>query len=402
MRDLWLINGAGTSGDAVEVTNLWRRDADDAEICLLAIALALGGLAACNGGSPPTHYFASGDNWAIYLAWTEDTSGHLQGQLQAIEVDPNDSAKLQTVNGSFTGTRNGQDISISFPVLSNYAGQTWTGTINNGTISLVIPTSGLPQNPALQAGSFQDFQRAAQKVQEKVNVAAQEQAREAAFAQQQREAATAAAEAQNEHNRAVSAAYGNTNDAANRLKDAYSQVHSALAQLAAGIPATPGPDAISTRYVQTYGKMKQVWQKENELGDAEPLTCYQRGQVQYLAGQVQYLRGQVQYLDGQVQYNVNRLQQVFDAANNGLDAIDKWAPAFYQHAQIYSNLTGKPNTIPEPTRAIETFRSQTEGSLAVYNERLENFRSLVKDYDDKAAALQEQAKAYPASLHCSG
>jgi hypothetical protein len=369
---------------------------------LLAITLALGGLVACNDGSPPTRYFAAGDNWAIYLAWTEDTSGHLQGQIQVVKVDPNNGARLQTVNGGFTGTRNGRDISISFPILSNYVGQTWTGTLGNDSISLVIPTSGLPQNPTLQAGSFQDFQMAAQKVQAQVNIAAQEQARQANLAEQQRETAAAAAQAKNEHDRAASVAYDNANDAANLLKGAYAQVRSALAQLAASIPATPGPNTLSAKYEQTYDKMEQVWQKEQDLGETEPLTCYQRGQVQYLAGQVQYLRGQVQYLDGQVEYSLNQLQVVFNAANNGLDAIDKWAPALYQNAQAYSNLTGKPNTISEPTETIRAFRNRTEDSLTVYSQRLDHFRSIVKDYDDKAASLEQQANGYPASLHCSG
>jgi hypothetical protein len=38
-------------------------------IVLLAVLIVSG----CHAGSPPTHYYAAGENWAIYLAWTEDT-----------------------------------------------------------------------------------------------------------------------------------------------------------------------------------------------------------------------------------------------------------------------------------------------------------------------------------------
>lgn len=39
-------------------------------------------VAACNGGSPATHYYAAGSNWAIYLAWTEDTTGSLESKSE--------------------------------------------------------------------------------------------------------------------------------------------------------------------------------------------------------------------------------------------------------------------------------------------------------------------------------
>jgi hypothetical protein len=212
------------------------------------ILLAVLGTAGCHAASPPTHYYAAGSNWAIYLAWTEDTTGHLQGQVQVVAADPNDPAKMRSTNGAFTGTRNGDDISIAFPLVSNYLGATWTGTLKDNAISLVIPTTGLPANPTLSAGSFEDFQKAAQHVQSQVGVAQQQQAQQQAAAQQQQEAQQAVIAQQNQLNQQKASAYNGTQQAAAKVRDAYTEVRTALNNLATLVPESPGSNSLSKQY----------------------------------------------------------------------------------------------------------------------------------------------------------
>jgi len=269
-------------------------------------------LTACRGGAPPTHYYAAGSDWAIYLAWTEDATGHLQGQVQVVGADPNDPARLKSTNASFTGTRNGEDISIAFPLLSAFGGATWTGSLKNNAISLVIPTTGLPSNPTLAAGSFEDFQSAAQAVQAKVNVAQQQQAQQQAIVAQQQAEARAAAQQQFEHDRQASIAYNEASEASSRMRDGYAEVRDSLNELANAVPATPGSNSLSSQYAAQWAKMQNVWEQELAAARVSPMTCYQKGQVSYVAGQVNYELGQMTYLDGQTKYQLDQVQRYFN------------------------------------------------------------------------------------------
>src|SRR5579862_3754604 len=215
---------------------------------LFPCALVALTLCGCSAPSPPTHFYAAGDGWAVYLAWTEDTTGHLQGQVQAIAADPADPAKLKSTNGAFTGTHNGSDISIAFPLLSNYLGATWTGTLKDNTLSLVIPTAGLPSNPTLVAGSFDDFQKAAQKVQKQVNVAQQQQA-----------AAQAAAAQQAQLDQEKATAYSSAQEAQNNARDGFTEVRNALAALDREMPETPPRGGLRAQYAAEWAKMQRTW-----------------------------------------------------------------------------------------------------------------------------------------------
>jgi hypothetical protein len=363
-------------------------------VCLLLVA--------CHGGAPPTHYYAAGDGWAIYLAWTEDTSEHLQGQVQVIAADPSDPAKLKSTSAPFTGIRNGSDISISFPLVSNYLGATWTGTLKGNAISLVIPTTGLPANPTLIAGSFEDFQEAAQKVQGKVNVAQQVQAQQQAAIAQQQAAEQAAAAQQFRFNQQKNAAYSSSVEAENHVRTAFAQVQNALAPLGRALQEPPSRFGLRSQYGAEWKKMQGTWAQEQAAADVTPMTCYQKGQVTYISGQVTYENGEVKYLDSESKNLADSIQSSLNAASEGLDALSQWAPEYYRRAQAYGQLKNQPSNVPDPTNDLASFRKQTEASINTYSQRLESFEKTVANYDDLAQGLQDRAQAFPQSISCSG
>lgn len=370
---------------------------------LILSSAALLVLAGCHASAPPTHYYAAGSDWALYLAWTEDATGHLQGQVQVIGADPNDPAKLRTLNGGFTGTRNGSDISIAFPLLSNYLGQTWTGTLAHNTLSLVIPTAGLPANPTLLAGSFADFEKAAKNVKTQVDIAQQQQAQQQAAIAQQQAAALAAAARQAELRQEIAAEYNGANDAASKVRQGYAELNTALSDLANALPEKPqSPNSLSLQYAATWTKMQDVWAAEQTAAQVTPMTCFQKGRVQFIAGQVQFVRGQIQYLNGQAQFLLNQVGQYFNAAHDGMNVISQWSPVLYQHAQSYAQLTGKPSPVSDPTAAVAALQKRTDASLNTYSDRIARIGDRYKSYDQAAAALNERASAFPASISCSG
>jgi hypothetical protein len=364
--------------------------------------LALLLLSACQGGAPPTHYYAAGDGWAIYLAWTEDATEHLQGQVQVIAADPSDPAKLKSTSAPFTGIRNGSDISISFPLVSNYLGATWTGTLKSSAISLVIPTTGLPANPTLVAGSFEDFQKAAQKVQGKVDVAQQIQGQQQAVVAQQQAAEQAAAAQQFRLNQEKNAVYNSSVEAQNHVRSAFAQVQNALAPLQRALPEIPSRFGLRSQYAAEWNKMQGTWVQEQAASQVTPMTCYQKGQVTYISGQVTYENGEVKYLDSESRSLADSIQSSLDTASQGLDALSKWAPEYYRRAQAYSQFSNQPSNVTDPTNDLASFRKQTEASIGTYSQRLQSFEKTVASYDDLAQGLQVRAQAVPQSITCSG
>lgn len=345
----------------------------------------------CYASRPPTHFYAAGDGWAVYLAWTEDTAGHLQGQVQVVAADPASPAKLKSTNGGFTGTRNGSDISLAFPLLSDYFGATWTGTLKGNMLSLVVPTAGLPSNPTLIAGSFEDFQKAAQKVQAQVNIAQQQQAAAQATAEQQAQAAQEKA-----------TAYASAQDAGGRTRAAFTEVQSALAMLSREIPEAPTKGGIRDQYASEWIKMQRTWAQEQAAAAVAPMTCYQKGQITYIAGEITYENGEVKYLDGEATNLLNSMRASLNSANEGLAYVEQWAPEYYRRAQVYSQLSGEPSNVSDPSGMLSVFRKQTEGALDTYRSRIARFIATVNDYDQRAQALQERAQSFPETVNCSG
>lgn len=129
------------------------------------IAIVAATFLVCYGTAMASEYYAVGKYEAVYLAWTQDAEGHLQGQVEIVSVDSTQSTELKTKSAAFTGIRSGSDVSLSFGILTAFGGTTWTGHVGWNELSLILPTNGAPQQFVLRAGSFAQFQEAANKLQ---------------------------------------------------------------------------------------------------------------------------------------------------------------------------------------------------------------------------------------------
>ncbi len=136
----------------------------------------------------------AGPDGVVYIQWTDD-NGELAGQFQAIR--PGDESP-ETQNVSFDGVLSGDQISLRFD-----GGTTWTGTLDDHTLTLVAPSGaddGRLVTLVMTPGSVEDYNGAVDVFRrEQASIAsasATAQALEAAYAQYAAEAATATAEAQ--------------------------------------------------------------------------------------------------------------------------------------------------------------------------------------------------------------
>lgn len=66
--------------------------------------------------------------------------------MQVIAADPGDPAKLKSTNGAFTGTRSGSDVSLAFPLLSNYFGDSLENPNGDPLLAALARFHGLDNN----------------------------------------------------------------------------------------------------------------------------------------------------------------------------------------------------------------------------------------------------------------
>ncbi len=99
------------------------------------------GMLAVTGVASAEQYVGGNRTEAVYIAWTADDNGHLQGQVQVISLNQSNPSKTNATNASFAGNRSGSNVSLVFPMLSAFGGSTWTGRIGGQALSLDIPTT---------------------------------------------------------------------------------------------------------------------------------------------------------------------------------------------------------------------------------------------------------------------
>lgn len=339
---------------------LWRTG-----LLLLAILTA-----SCTDARASEYYQVS-QNEAVYIAWTQDSVGRLQGQVEVVAISSNTSVQLKTTNAAFNGTRSGPDVSLAFGMFSTYGGATWTGHVSGSTLTLIIPTNGVPQQLVLKAGSFNKFSAAISRMQDRVEV-----------------------------NQARLTLYKSMQDAFNHLKDGNGLITSGLASLNAMFPIAPPRTSLRTAYQQAWRRMQADWAEEQSEAQTVPLTCGQRGRIEYQSGKVNYVLGQFNYIDGQVRYLNSQYVGAVHKVTSGISELKDWAPVLDVRARAFFSSVGKQYN-GNATALVGSTVKKASDSLRAFNARWLAFESDVRRYDRAAKQLDNKASAFATSLKCS-
>jgi hypothetical protein len=125
--------------------------------------------------NPPAGYVAIYTNEAFFISWTAINS-NLTGQLQTGRLDGN---TVTNSTHAFKGVFNSPSISINFTgsvLTDSLSGQTWTGTMKNGVLTLVYPAdNGTLQTIVFKSGSINDYNQAINSLQAQGNSQATQQ-----------------------------------------------------------------------------------------------------------------------------------------------------------------------------------------------------------------------------------
>ena len=320
--------------------------------------------------------------FAIFIAWTSDGSGHLQGQVQTVSLA---GPKVDRTSASFTGTRSGSEVSLVFPLLSNYSGQTWTGNFGFRSLTLQLSNNAELQ---LSAGSFAEFRDRVSSVEQQASVAAAAAA--AVDAHEQRIADAL---------RALNEVNGQWNSAKRRLVDA-------LTQLKEMFPiAAPDPSdsrTLQAKYATAVSRMETSWAHEQQVADVQNLTCYQKGQVEYGAGQVSYAHGQLQYQDSEFEAFDRTATGDLVVARSAIDAMDQIYPPFKARYREYRQLVPSTPEAQLTQAAIIRMKHELLPLLDHFGARLSSVRRVARDADRNGDDIDAKANEFPKSLSCSG
>jgi len=341
------------------------------------------------GVASAAQFVGSDASSAVYVAWTADSSGHLQGQIQCVSLSAG-GAQAKTTSAAFTGTQSGKDISLAFGLLSAFGGATWTGHLGWNTLTLDYSTSSGPAEMALRRGSFADFQRLVTALQGSASRVAAAQAL----------AATRAATTQ--------ALARSVTEAANQINIVNRELQSALSALSKEFPEPP-PDvntagSFQYRYDRAYSKMNDDWSKEQTLGQRVPLTCYQKSQVAYVASTVSYDLSQIQYIDSNFRSFVSDVQGQIETISRGQEQLKALLPAYAARWKAWQQSANPANPKPVPLDVSsvlsETLR-RTNAAQKHAMARLARAVQIAATYDNQATELEQKAKSYPDGLTCS-
>ena len=143
-------------------------------LCTLIVVTII--LAACGGTSSqqtssmptqaptvssdaPKGYLDSNASSVVFLQWTEK-NGQLSGQLEEVYTDPQNALQTKNENEAFTGTHDGDNISISTSIFG--VTKTDTGTLKGDVFTLVVPNAdGTLATLTFHPASIEEYNTAA-------------------------------------------------------------------------------------------------------------------------------------------------------------------------------------------------------------------------------------------------
>jgi hypothetical protein len=104
---------------------------------VLAVPVLALVLAGCGGGPAQQGYLAQGTNSAQFLQVTRN-GNNLSGDLQSASISASDPTTVTTFNASFTGTTDGNAVTLTFPQGLGFASSV-SGSYSGNNIDLSVP-----------------------------------------------------------------------------------------------------------------------------------------------------------------------------------------------------------------------------------------------------------------------
>jgi len=335
-------------------------------------------LASCFSPGPPDGYLASSGNSAFFIQFTavnNQLSGHIQGIAETNDLPP----QTRSSSTAFTGTQNGTALTITLTVFG--FSSSVVGTLSGNTLTLEVPQpDGHLQDEAFDGASIQQYNQAVDALQKKVRQLDQQYNDDQATATSVQATQTA----QQQEQQAVSTANSTLGNAVSTLKNDASTL------------ASFSNTSTMTGYENDWAAMQKDYSTEQSASQG---GCGNGnyGQVQADAGQVDADKGQINADDGQLSSDKSQYHSDLAPVQNDIQAVkDAWAQL--QQA-VAHNTTGTPPaayTSDDVNNALHDAQNAENTASNTW----QSAQASAAHYDQEASALQKNADALPASMHC--
>ena len=360
-------------------------------LCLLIPVIFCFALISCGG--PPDGYLAT-DTTGVYFVQFTESNNQLSGHIQMDEISGNSPPQTKSYTVPFTGTQNGQSITLNLTIF----GITWsslTGSFNDNTLTLQIPQQdGHLSNVIFNAASTNQYNQAVDALQQQVATATTRYNNNEATTTAQYNNAQATTTAQ----QATATALTQEQQAVN---NANSQLQSALSTLKSDTGTLTGFSETNTlsSYAKDWQQMQNDYAHEqqdaqNGCGDGN----YNYGTVQYDAGTVDYDFGSIQYDDGSLNYDKNTYTGELSPVQNDVQTVQQdWT-------QLQQAVHNNPSDTPAPEFTANDVNTALQSAQNAESQAGKIWKSAAQaagQYDQEAAALKQNADALPTSMHCS-
>lgn len=336
-------------------------------------------LKASDGSGQRGYLFA--DTYKIlFIRWTE-INKKLNGQLQLFYAKGDKEWRTGASSHPFEGVSDGENVSINFKGsiwTERLSGKTWTGTLKNNELRLVIPTpDGTLETVNLKPGTVDDYNQAVFSLKRNVTET---------NAQMQKER-TEAAKIATEQRAVV--------DANEQVENSIRRVASAVGKLER---ATRFDDVLNG-YLKDLEKMKAHYQEMRNKAAKRPLDSYQLSTVEYALNTLNYDLSSVEYRGSSMKYRTDEVEKVINEAKGEMSRLQK-AWGNLQNA-VASNSVGTPeakfaqNEILHPINMAE---EQISRALAA----MQNAAKQSAAYEDQAKDLYKTAESFVKGLKQPG
>ena len=344
-------------------------------------------LISCIGTGPPDGYLSSSDTRVDFVQFTEKDN-QLNGHIQEVRITNDVPPKLQTTSIPFTGVQNGSSVTITFTFFWLSVSSV-TGTFDGTTLTLAIPQQdGHLENGTFTAASIQDYNQAVDVLQKQIDQQNQQYA--------DGQSTVAANQATASAGQATQTAQQNAQQA---VSDANSRLGNALNALKSDVNGLASFSESSTLngYANDWKSMQKDYATEHQdaqAGCGDNSTNY--NQVQADANQVGADENQISADDNQLSADKSQYDTDLSAVQSDVQTVkDAWAQL--QQAVTASNTPPAAYSSNDISTALQNAEQAEKAAKDVW----QSAQASAAQYDQEASALQKQADALPASMHCN-
>lgn len=325
----------------------------------------------CASAAAAEYYHVDGAG-ALYVAWTEDRNGRLEGQMDVLVLSKN-GTRLESHSTPFTGTRDGSNVSLTMHPDWQFSGITWTGTIYGNTLSLTTPGASGPSEIVLKAGSIRDFTRATYQLRQ------------------------SAASGQYEQN--LRSAY---NYAQNRVNSDITWLSQDLNGLRQNLSqqTTPIPGSLDNAYQRVLQQMQANWEKEQVDSERRPFTCAEKSDVESDASDVESGASDIGGIDSDANSFLETTKGDITSALDRLSDIERWVPVADARANQLAAFLHSSRT-QNQSAEVSRLKAYVNSQVSYVQQRLESALEQIQAYDSSAASISRNAQSLPKTLTCS-